>query len=334
MKHTKIWLNHWFSTAYNIIHLIKENESNFYIIGSNERANSVIQTACDEWYQEPVLKGMDYVEYCIQFCKDHAIDIFMPRRGMLDISQNIHLFHEIGTQVMVDDYEIIAILNRKDASYELFKDKGIGIVPDYRIVTTIEEYLAAYDELSSKYIQLCFKFVSDEGGQSFHVIDNKKIAYQDLFHPQGMRISHEELVRILHEQQTFAPIMLMPYLPEQEVSVDCLQTEQGVIMLPRVKEAFKVERLVFDEQILAICRDFYAKVGLVHPCNIQFKYLDGIPYFLEVNTRMSGGVQMSCMAAGVNIPNIAVNKMLGISKQWEIDKTEKMVSHVLMPVAL
>ncbi len=47
---------------------------------------------------------------------------------------------------------------------------------------------------------------------------------------------------------------------------------------------------------------------------------------LEVNTRMSGGVQMACLGSGINIPNIAVNKLLGIDKHWTNNYEEKQVS--------
>ena len=83
-----------------------------------------------------------------------------------------------------------------------------------------------------------------------------------------------------------------------------------------------------------MCTDFYEKIGLEYPCNIQFKYLDGVPYFLEVNTRMSGGIQMACVASGINIPNLAVNKMLGINKEWKLKKETKLVSHVEIPVII
>lgn len=66
--------------------------------------------------------------------------------------------------------------------------------------------------------------------------------------------------------------------------------------------------------------------GLECPCNIQFKYLDDIPYFLEINTRMSGGIQMSCLASGVNIPNLAINKLLGRKKDWNNNKEGKCIS--------
>lgn len=56
-----IWLNHWFSTAYNIITMIKQENPDFYVIGTNENPHSVLSTVCDEWYTEPVLTGRSYV---------------------------------------------------------------------------------------------------------------------------------------------------------------------------------------------------------------------------------------------------------------------------------
>lgn len=329
---TRIWLNHWFSTAYNIINLIKEGESDFFIVGSNENFDSVLRCVCDEWYQEPVLKGDEYVEYCRDFCEEHHIDVFMPRRGMLDISRNKKMFEEIGTKVMVDEYEVISVLNHKDKAYELFKEMEIGIVPDYRIVTSADDFYDAYKWLKKHYKQVCFKFVHDEGGKSFRLIDNQRKGYEALFKKQNTRMTLDDVMEALRERETTAPIMIMPYLPNHEVSVDCLKTKHGVIMLPRDKDATRIEKLIFDDKILEMCKDFYDKIGLEYPCNIQFKYLDGIPYFLEVNTRMSGGIQMACLAAGVNIPNLAVNKILGIDKEWRLEKELKKVSHVEVPI--
>lgn len=53
------------------------------------------------------------------------------------------------------------------------------------------------------------------------------------------------------------------------------------------------------------------------PLNIQFKCMNGKPYLLEINPRMSGGLQASCMATGINIPNIALNQLMGINIQWK-----------------
>lgn len=328
----RIWLNHWFSTAYNIINLIKENEHDFYVIGTNDNIHAVYKNVCDEWYVEPVLKDEEYVEFCLSFCKEHSVDIFMPRRGMLAISKNKSKFESIGVKVMVDDFKIVDILNHKTEAYELFSKRQIGYVPDYRTVTNVNDFLEAYEFILDKYKQVCFKFIKDEGGKSYRLIDNNRKGYAALFKKQNTRMTLSDVVDALSERDEFSPIIVMPFLPGDEVSVDCLKTDSGIVMLPRVKDATRVEKIKYDSKILEMCEDFYAKIGLECPCNIQFKYLDDIPFFLEVNTRMSGGIQMSCLASGVNIPNLAVNKLLGRKKEWNNSKEEKCISHVEVPM--
>lgn len=44
----RVWMNHWFSTAYNIINLIREAIPYIEIIGSNEHLYSPIMNVCDE----------------------------------------------------------------------------------------------------------------------------------------------------------------------------------------------------------------------------------------------------------------------------------------------
>lgn len=328
----RVWLNHWFSTAYNIVKLIKENESNIWLIGSNENEHSVYRSVCDEWYVEPVLKEAEYVEYCLSFCKEHNVDLFLPRRGMVAISKNKERFDAIGTTVMVENSELMDMLNDKAKSYEFFRQYEWANVPEYHIVTDVAHFKRAYEDLVSKYKHVCFKFVHDEGGKSYRLIDNNRKGYTALFKKQSTRMTYDEVIIALSEREKFSPIMVMPYLPDEEVSVDCLRTEKGIIMLPRIKDATRVEKVRYDKIILDKCKKVFETIDLQCPCNIQFKYLEGKPYFLEINTRMSGGIQMACLASGVNIPNIAVNKFLGIDKFWTCSEKEVCISHVEIPV--
>ena len=253
---------------------------------------------------------------------------------MLEINRKKSRFEALGTKVMADDYNLISALNHKNEAYELFKKEEIGIVPEYRIVTTVDDFRRAYAELSCQYKHVCFKFVEDEGGKSFRLIDNNRAGYAALFKEQTSRMTCEAAVAALSEKAVFAPIMLIPYLPNEEISVDCLKTPRGIIMIPRVKGATRVEKIRYDAKILSTCELLIKKIPLECPCNIQFKYFDGIPYMLEVNTRMSGGVQMVCLGSGINIPNIAVNKLLGIEKSWTNNYEEKRVSHIEIPVII
>lgn len=331
---TRIWFNHWFSTAYNIMGMIKEDNPDSYIIGTNENRRSVLAARCDEWYQEQALKGDEYAEFCLAFCRDHKVDVFMPRREMLAVSRRKADFAALGVKVMVDDYETIAMLNRKDLAYQELSRRGISSVPEYRIVTTVSGFAEAYKDLSERYREVCIKFVRDEGGKSYRLIDNTRRGYQALFKKQNTRMTYDAIYEALSEKEEFAPLMVMPNLSGNEVSADCLKTSRGPIILPRIKDSSRIERLCFQEDIMAKIREVLEALPLECPCNIQFKYLDDTLYFLEVNTRMSGGVQLACLAGGVNIPSIAVNKLLGIDREWEICREERYVTHAEIPVLL
>ncbi len=330
----RIWLNHWFSTAYHIILLLKKDDPDFQIIGSNENAKSPIMTVCDEWYQEPALKDEEYVDFCLQFCREHQISLFMPRRGALSVSKNARRFAEAGVKVMTEEYAVMRALNHKDQAYTLFQREQIGIVPEHYVVTTAEQFLESYHTLEARWKKVCFKFVRDEGGKSYRLIDNSRKGYSALFRKLTTRMPLDAVIDALSEREKFPPLMVMPYLSGDEVSVDCLKTDAGLIAVPRVKDTTRIEKIRYDPQILSFCKDLYTKIPLEQPCNIQFKYLDGVPYILEVNTRMSGGVQMACEASGINIPNIAANKLLGIQKPWEDRRIEKDVCHIEYPLVL
>ena len=328
----RLWMNHWFSTAYNIIGLMREGNPDLHVIGTNEHEYSVVKNACDEWYREPVLKDDDYIDFCLNFCHEHQVDIFLPRRSMLKISQQKHRFEEAGVKVMTEEYAIMSILNQKQKAYEYFHENRIGIVPDYYVVTSVKEFTEAYESLLQKYRQVCFKFVRDEGGKSFRLIDNQRKGYTALFKKQNTRMTLDDVTDALSERETFAPLMVMPFLSGDEISVDCLDTKDGLIALPRVKGTENYETLRHDPDILEMCRDFQRKACLQQPYNIQFKYLDDTPYFLEVNTRMSGGIQMACLAGGINIPSIALKKMRGEDYCWHNDFRAGKVAQLLQPV--
>ncbi len=120
--------------------------------------------------------------------------------------------------------------------------KQIGYVPDYYIVKNAAEFLDAYNELVDAGRQVCFKFVNDEGGKSYRLIDNSNKDFNSLHYPQSSsRMSLENVMKALNEREEFEPIMVMPYLSGNEVSVDCLKTSSGVIMIPRVKGMTRVE---------------------------------------------------------------------------------------------
>jgi len=330
----RVWFNHWFSTSYRLIELMKENEGEqVWVVGTNKQPNSVIRNVCDEWYPEPVTDGDAYVEDCISFCREHGIDVFVPRRKMLDISRNMDRFREIGVRVMAEDYSVLQLLSDKARTYELFRQEGDTSVsiPESCEVCTVEEFRQAYAGLKEKYGQICVKFVSDEGGMSFRKISEEENPRHQLKLYVSNSIPYGRYLEWLKAIEPFDPLMVMPYLPGKEISVDCLRTGAGLIAVPRYKGAARHEEIIYDDRILDMTDRIMETTGLEFPCNIQFKLRGEEPYLLEINTRMSGGLQMSCLATGVNIPNIALNKLLGREIPWSCEKKNRIVSYIEMP---
>lgn len=329
MKRNKIrvWFNHWFSTAYHIINLMKTDEElDFLVFGSNEREDSVIKLACDRWFVEPRFENdAQYVDYCLEFCADNGIDVFIPRRGMRAICRELEKFEKLcGVRVLTErDYSKLSMLNDKNLAYAALSERKFPNLPDTIAVNCVDEFELAYKKLKTDENRVCVKLAKDEGAVSFKVIDDNE---------GGHKISYTNLVKALSARCD--NLLVMPYLTGCEVSVDCLRTLHGDIFVPRYKTDGRAEEIRYDNEILDLSAKFTNEFALTAPFNIQFKYHNGVPYFLEVNTRMSGGIQFSCLAAGVNIPNIAVNQLIGINKTWSLTKKNCKVSYIETPVIL
>ncbi|GHS98932.1 hypothetical protein AGMMS50276_21640 [Synergistales bacterium] len=330
MKNKKrIWLNHWFSAAYFIIELLREE---FFVIGSNQNENCVYQKVCDAWFVEPEYEhDGQYVDFCLDFVRENNIDIFIPKRGMEAIAKRISEFAAMGASVMAESYQKIALLADKAATYNALR--GSNIVPPFSVVNDLSGFEEAYAKLKTKDNRICVKFSSDEGALSFRVIDDSVAGYGGLFRGRGSKITYSEAIKTLGSLERFADMLVMPYLSGVEISADCLATDSGDIIIPRYKSG-RIEEVKYDSCVTASCSKITKKFGLEYPCNIQFKYDGDKYYLLEVNTRMSGGIHMSCMASGVNIPVVAVNKLLGVRAAWQVDDTAKLVTYVEKPILL
>ena len=320
-----------------MVNMIKnDSKNNFYIIGTNSNAENVMKTVCDYWEVEPEgLTDDEYLDYALDFCKKHSVNIFIPRKKQILIVENIEEFDKIDVKVLADrDFEKMKLLNNKKSTYELFKKLGIGYIPEYYIVNSKESFAKAYKKLKDNYDRVCLKFVEDEGAASFRIIDDS-MEEADIFSVRrGLKVTSKEVYNSLEKRENIPDIMLMPYLEGAEVSVDCLAAEKGLIAIPRFKTHTRTEIIKYDREILDICREFAEKYGLEHPYNIQFKYSNGIPYLLEINTRMSGGLHYTCLASGINIPAIAVNQLLGIESEWTLEEKEKRISYIETPVLI
>jgi hypothetical protein len=155
------------------------------------------------------------------------------------------------------NYELIATLSDKVKTYKFFSALGYGLIPPYAVATTVDEFATAYARLKNISNRCCLKFTSDEGAASFRVIDDDAVEAEYLTRRSGARITYDQAVRGLRCLQPFRPLLVMPYLPGLEVSVDCLYRKEGEhIIIPRFKSQGRSETIRYDAEIVKTCNDF------------------------------------------------------------------------------
>ena len=334
----RVWFNHWFSTAYHLINLIRDGNPDFRFVGSNKNDFAIYKRACDEWFREPEkISETDYVDWCVYFCRERAIDVFVPRRALTAIAQRRGEFESIGVKVLVGrDARLMKILDDKVATYEFMSTGGLAeIVPPHRLAKNFAEFVDACDALKTSTNRVCYKLAVDEGATTFRVIDDSLEKISALHNMPNMKVTRAAAEKILSRYDFKIPLIVMPYLSGREVSVDCLSTPQGNIVVPRFKTNGRFSEIKFDDEIISVAEKILALLKLDVPANIQFRF-DGERFFLlEINPRMSGGLQLSCLGANVNIPDIAINQLLGVEKVWHLPaKKFCRVAHIETPIVI
>jgi carbamoylphosphate synthase large subunit len=309
----RIWFNHWFNSAYHFIDLIKNNPDSreFVFFGTNDNINSSVLQACDFSEQEPQLSKEDYIDYCLDFCERNHIDVFVPRRNMIEIAKNIKRFDDAGVHVLVErNAELLETVSDKSLFYKACKQNGIKQIPEYYTVNTPDAFLTAYNQLISHEHIACFKPVNGEGGSGFRVIRSMANNIEWLLNPINHRLSIEQVMRILEKYDTFPELMVLEYLPDYEYSVDCLSYENNLLAsIQRKKIDGRQRQLIYSEEVDECCKQVFKNFPLSFVSNIQIKYNKDELKILEINPRMSGGLHMSCYA-GINFPYLAIKLLL------------------------
>lgn len=332
-----IWFNHWFSTAYHLIRLMRAAGDDLRFFGTGTNPRAIYREAVDVWEDEPEFADDgEYVAWALAFCRTHAVSVFVPRRRLAAIVEARDAFEAMGVQLFApEDAALVRALDDKGATYELLRAWGLGaLVPPYRMAHTIAEFRAAVDALSGDGGRVCYKLAVDEGATTFRVIDDTLAAAGALYRMPGAKATRAAAEAILGAYDFAVPVLVMPYLEGPEISVDALMTERGDILLPRYKGG-RYSTLHWDAEVVTLSKELLHHLAMRVPANLQFRMHKGKPYLLEINPRMAGGLQLSCAASGVNVPAVALAQLLGRGLPWQLpQETDVTVANIETPIVL
>ncbi|MDP4126613.1 MAG: ATP-grasp domain-containing protein, partial [Bacillota bacterium] len=284
----------------------------FKIYISHGCVNKYLQEVADYFEVEPSLNGKDYVDYCLNFCLNHEIDLFVPRFNVTTLVKYKENFERIGVKVMfIGSSDIYQLLDNKIKTYETLNNTDIIAIPKAFCVKNYEDFLNAYNEITEIGSSACMKPISGIGGNGFKKIIETMTELDELYQSTSLTIAKDRIERILRNTQNVEPFIVMEYLEGNEFSIDCLANKGKLIRaIPRRKLDYYSQNIEHRQDLIDIARELTKKFNLSFLFNIQVKFHKGKVYLIEINTRMSGGIHKSSLA-GVNFLYYAIKLLMG-----------------------
>lgn len=306
-----VWFNNTFSSITAALHLIRSADisGQYHIICSNTQEHALASCAAHAYFQEPPgLQADAYLDWCLNFCRQHHVAIFIPGKQAALINEQREQFLAQGTRVLsVANSAVLHLLHDKARFYQ---EVQLPMAPpaEFRVVENLDQFDAAWAELRPRHDKLCIKPSSSVYGLGFAVIDEERDSAQLLLAGVQYHVGLQELRQGLQQMGKFRTMLLMEYLPGHEYSVDCVGDAGRLICAVARKKpmAPRHGQLIDDHpQILAACESLCQQYQLSGNFNVQFRDgVDGLR-LLEINPRMSGGIAMACVA-GPNLPYLAL----------------------------
>ncbi len=302
------------------IHSLRNNYDNrrVNIVCTDAKDDCVGKFLADSFYQIPRADNdLDYLEKMLEICVQEKIHIILPQNTieLVLLSENSEKFESIGVKIIVTESKTISLANNKYELLKICKNNNIPY-PEFYYIDNKKDLIASGEKLGWPKKPFVVKLPDSNGSRGIRVIDEQKDYGQMFFNekPTNLFSSLENFLNIMND--SFTPLLVMEYLPGEEVSIDLFRDDLNFISIPRRRtevrsgisfsnEAFKDKELMKYSQVLS------EKLNLFYCFGFQFKYdCNNIPKILECNPRVQGTMIFSTIM-GANLIYSAVKSSLG-----------------------
>ena len=272
----------------------------------------------DQFYQIPRAENKsDYLKKMFQICKTEDIDVILPQNTseLILLSENVDNFLHLGTKIVITDHKTISLANNKYELMNICKNNNIPY-PEYCLVDNKESLIESVKKMGWPNIPLVVKLPDSNGSRGIRIIDDKK-DYQNLFYkekPTNLFTKLDSFLDILDNQ--FTPLLVMEYLPGDEVSIDVFRDKNNFISIPRIRTQIRsgisfANSAIKDDELIKYSKKISDKLDLKYCFGFQFKYdINNIPKILECNPRVQGTMVFSTMM-GANLIYSSLKSCLG-----------------------
>jgi hypothetical protein len=309
----RVWLNRTYAENVFFMDQLRSNPQlrPVEIHATHGDPDSPVLAAADTAAMEPEgLSPAAYVEYALDQCARHSIDVFVPVLHQAAIVAHRAEFAALGTALLAPPSEAVAVFLDKATAYQAVQAVGVPVPPWWR-VRTEEELVAAVEALEAEGHKACFKPAAGAGGVGFRVITRAPFSLAHLNGFPSPYVPLDLVVEALRTADEAVDWLVMPLLGQPEVSVDCLTAPDGRVRMAvgRTKNGRR-RGFTLHPSFIEPARLLAEAFGLHYLTNIQFRMFGDDPVLMDVNTRPAGGLHQLSQC-GINAPWAAVQLALG-----------------------
>lgn len=331
--------NHWMRKGWDSVQLItvlvsaagsptmpgqikcfrNNGERNIRIVGTDMADDDTIKQMVDVYYRVSPVNDERYVDEILEICKREKVDIYFPNISaeVTKVSKRIKEFESIKVKVSISDASTVAVLNNKLSVYTKLKEHGIKI-PEFYAVSNVDDFLKGCKDLCFPKRPVCLKMLEESGSRGVRIIDNQRNRYQIFAHekPNSFFTSYEDMLSVLNNAESIEPMMLIPYFPGNEYTVDLLADHgkilyivgrENVVSLMSIAQKSIVAKI---ESAYELCSEIVKLFDYTGNIGIDFlKDENGHPWIMDINPRLTATVSVIA-AAGVNLPYLRVKQLL------------------------
>lgn len=249
---------------------------NLKLYGADMAGTAPALAYCDYTRLVCGMKEKGYINELLSICKQDRIDLVMPTidTDLLILAQNINLFEEIGTKVLISKEDKILICRDKNYTGLFFEQCGLNAPKTY---SNYLDYKGPYP---------CFIKPKD-GSSSINAFKVENF---------------EELEQYVRQIDNY---IIQPFIDGIEYTIDIFCDFDGnpIYITPRERvqvragEVLKT-RIHLDSLMIKESKEIIKNFKPCGPLTVQLiqEKLTGANYYIEINPRYGGGAPLSMKA--------------------------------------
>ncbi|MDS4040570.1 MAG: ATP-grasp domain-containing protein [Candidatus Competibacter sp.] len=313
MTASRVLLTRGLSNVRDAIELIHRAMApgEFHLGASYFTEHTPLRRVADSLDLEPELEAESHVDWLLALCRERGFHWIWPQSRQSALLGQQTRFAAAGVRLILPcpDAETLDELQDKSRANARLAAAGVSL-PQTLPANTVAEFEEALAVLGGAARRVCVKPVRSIYGLGFRLLDDAKSPLARFLANDCFTVGSAEFAGLLDSAEGRHRFLAMEYLTGDERSIDCLAREgrlvRAVVRRKPAEAGGRWQSIEEDPEGWEIARRAVAAFHLHGLVNVQTRervHSDGRreQCFLEVNPRMSGGIDMACQA-GLNLP--------------------------------